>query len=231
VAIALEQAIREFDRSAKAAGAAAAEQQRQDVVRQFPREEWPTVVLERYALGLSTHRDTFCKLLEFETPELGSIRGGSARKLLIYKHKDKPGWYFDPTYPDVESAWRAVREAFVQAFSLAEAADWAAIDALAPLRSGAALRVNAVFCYAPEGLLPIYSRDHMAHFRELLGDTSAGIDAVQDNYALHELVHQRPEFSGWSVHEIMRFIYGWADPRPTRRIVKNWMAVCWLSLG
>ena len=48
----------------------------------------------------------------------------------------------------------------------------------------------------------------MAHFRELLGDTSAGIDAVQDNYALHELVHQRPEFSGWSVHEIMRFIYG-----------------------
>jgi hypothetical protein len=107
------------------------------------------VVLERYALGLSTHRDTFCKLLEFETPELGSIRGGSARKLLIYKHKDKPGWYFDPTYPDVESAWRAVREAFVQAFSLAEAADWAAIDALAPLRSGAALRVKAVFCYAP----------------------------------------------------------------------------------
>jgi hypothetical protein len=39
VAIALEQAIREFDRSAKAAGAAAAEQQRQDVVRQFPRED------------------------------------------------------------------------------------------------------------------------------------------------------------------------------------------------
>jgi 5-methylcytosine-specific restriction enzyme B len=83
----------------------------------------------------------------------------------------------------------------------------------------------------PEGLLPIYSRDHMAHFRELLGDTSASIDAVQDNHALHELVHQRPEFSGWSVHEIMRFIYGWADPRPTGRIVKNWMAVCWLSLG
>jgi hypothetical protein len=38
--------------------------------------------------------------------------------------------------------------------------------------------------------------------------------AVQDNHALHELAYQRPEFSGWSVHEVMRFVYGWADPAP-----------------
>jgi 5-methylcytosine-specific restriction enzyme B len=91
VAISLEQAIREFDRSAVAARIAAAEQQRQDVVRRFPREEWPTLAIERYAVGLSGHRDTFCRLLEFQTPDLGSIKGGSSRKLVIYKHKDKPG--------------------------------------------------------------------------------------------------------------------------------------------
>jgi 5-methylcytosine-specific restriction enzyme B len=44
--------------------------------------------------------------------------------------------------------------------------------------------------------------------------------AVQDNHALHELVRRRPAFDGWSVHEVMQFLYRWADPRPTRRIVK-----------
>ena len=62
------------------------------------------MAIERYAVGLSGHRDTFCRLLEFQTTDLGSIKGGSSRKLIIYKHKDKPGWYFDPSYPDVESA-------------------------------------------------------------------------------------------------------------------------------
>jgi 5-methylcytosine-specific restriction protein B len=219
-ATSLEQAIREFDRSAVTGPVAAAEQQRQEVVRRFPREEWPTMAIERYAVGLSGHRDTFCRLLEFQTPDLGSIKGGSSRKLIIYKHKDKPGWYFDPSYPDVEAAWRAVREAFVEAFSLADAHDWTGVDALAPLRSGAALRAKAVFSYAPAGLLPIYSREHIAHFRQLLGDAAHSVDAVQDNHALHELVHQRPEFKGWSVYEIMQFLYHWAHPRPTRRIVK-----------
>jgi 5-methylcytosine-specific restriction enzyme B len=220
VATSFEQAIREYDRSAVAGAVAAAEQQRQEVVRRFPRDQWPTMPIERYAVGLSGHRDTFCRLLEFQTPDLGSIKGGSSRKLIIYKHKDKPDWYFDPAYPDVNSAWLAVREAFVEAFSLAEAHDWAGVDNLAPLRSGAALRAKAVFCYVPAGLLPIYSREHIAHFRELLGDRAHSIDAVQDNHALYELVYQRPEFDGWLVHGIMEFLYHWADPRATRRIVK-----------
>lgn len=29
---------------------------------------------------------------------MGSIRGGAVRKLIISKHRDKPGWYFPPEY-------------------------------------------------------------------------------------------------------------------------------------
>ena len=29
---------------------------------------------------------------------------GSSRKLIIYKHKDKPGWFFDPQYKDEQEA-------------------------------------------------------------------------------------------------------------------------------
>ena len=80
--------------------------------------------LERYALGQENSEDTFCRWMEFRTQHLGSMRGGSARKLLIYKHKDRPGWYFDPEYGDEQSAWLKVREAFVQAFVKAQAGDW-----------------------------------------------------------------------------------------------------------
>ena len=177
------------------------------------------MAVERYAVGLSGQRDTFCRLLEFQTTELGSIKGGSSRKLIIYKHKDKPGWYFDPSYPDVQAAWRAVREAFVQAFSLAEVHDWAGVDALAPLRSGSALRAKAVFCYAPSGLLPIYSRDHIAHFRELLGDRAPSVDTVQDNHALHELVYQRPgaHWLGGPRGHVVALQLGAPEPDPADR--------------
>jgi len=216
----LEQALEEFDRSAVQDAVAAAERQRLEVVRKFPRDAWPTMPIERYAVGLPGGEHTFCRMLEFQTPDLGSIKGGSSRKLVIYKHKNSPGWYFDPSYGDVEAAWNAVRGAFVEAFALAEAGDWAGVDALQPLRPGAALRTKAVFCYVPAGLLPIYSREHLAHFRELFGDTTPGLDAVQDNHRLYQLITERPEFDGWSAHEIAQFLYRWADPRPTHRTVK-----------
>jgi hypothetical protein len=64
------------------------------LLRATTRRRWRS---KRYAVGLSGQQDTFCRLLEFHTPDLGSIKGGFSRKLIIYKHKDKPGWYFDPT--------------------------------------------------------------------------------------------------------------------------------------
>ena len=63
----------------------------------FPLEQWPTMPLERYALGQKESEETFCRWMEFRTQHLGSMQGGSARKHIIYKHKDKPGWYFDPS--------------------------------------------------------------------------------------------------------------------------------------
>jgi 5-methylcytosine-specific restriction protein B len=77
-----------FDRSSVAEDEAMADAERKQVMAQFPPGEWATLPLERYALGLdgSGTGMTYCRLLEFGTPRLGSIRGGSAAKHIMYRH-------------------------------------------------------------------------------------------------------------------------------------------------
>lgn len=219
----MTEALASYDRAAVKERVQAAERERKEVTDRFPLEQWPTLPLERYALGQENSEDTFCRWMEFRTQDLGSMRGGSARKLIIYKHKDKPGWYFDPEYKDEQEAWQKVRDAFVQAFQKAKVSDWNTIDELAPLQGGPALRLKALHVYFPDSILPIYSEQHIRHFLRLLERQEAddrNLEVVRLNRALHAAVRENPEFKGWSPIEVMRFLYHWADPREQRRVVK-----------
>jgi len=131
----LETALASYDRSLAKEHVVEGERERKEATDRFPLDQWPTMPLERYALGQEDSEDTFCRWMEFRTQHLGSIKGGSARKLIIYKHKDKPGWYFDPEYKDENEAWDKVRAAFVQAFEKAQTNDWNSIGELTPLQS------------------------------------------------------------------------------------------------
>jgi 5-methylcytosine-specific restriction protein B len=105
----LEKAVALYDRTADQGFLDAAEQERKELLERFPLTQWETLPLERFALGQRDSEDTFSRWMEFRSPHLGSMRGGSARKLIIYKHKDQPGWYFDPEYQDEQQAWLKVR--------------------------------------------------------------------------------------------------------------------------
>lgn len=214
----LEDALEAFDRDAAKLAAEEAEALRRSIVARFPLEKWPALPLERYALGGQDH-DNFCYVMEFESEALCSIRGGSARKHAIY-HQASGDWYYDDSYPTVDAAWEAVRGAFVKAFELAGAGDFEAVDDLRPIRSAAALRTKALYVYFPEQMLPICSSAHLAHFITVLGGSAGQRGAVEANRALLQLVRDRPEFEGWLPHEIMTFLYDWADPRKARLVVK-----------
>ena len=221
--IQLEKAVASYDRATDKKFVAAAELERKEVVERFPLDQWPTMSLERYALGQEESEDTFSRWMEFRTQHLGSMRGGSARKHIIYKHKDKPGWYFDPEYKNEQEAWLKIREAFVQAFRDANVNNWNAIDALPPLAGGPALCLKALHLYFPNEILPVYSQQHIRHFLRLLEAPEAGdrtLGAVRLNRELLVNAIQRPEFKSWSTQEVMRFLYRWADPREERRVIK-----------
>ena len=219
----LDDALATYDRLSNLEAVNKAEEKRLQVFERFPLEGWPIMPLERYALGQADSKNTFCWWMEYGTLELGSIKGGNALKHIIYKYKDKPGWFFPPEYKNENDAWELVRAAFVEAFDKAKFGDWDGIDEIEPLRSGSALKCKAVHTYYPEGTLPIYSKDDLKHFLKLFSRSEAddkSFDVIRLNRALLSAVRQRSEFESWTNVEIMKFLYDWANPREMRRVVK-----------
>lgn len=221
-AVTIQQAIAQFDRNAIATRRAKAEEERQEVIRRFPIEKWPALSLEQYALGQDDSENTFSRWLEFRTQTIASMKGGSARKLLIYKHANQPGWYFDSAYGSKEQAWEAVRSGFVEAFARASRGEWDTIDDIASLQSGQALRIKSLYIYFPTEILCVCSYTHIKHFLQRLapnaGDPALGV--VSLNRRLLAALRSIPQLNDWTNWEIMCLLYSWADPRKARRIVK-----------
>jgi 5-methylcytosine-specific restriction enzyme B len=218
----LEAALSRYDRQADQQAVAQAEQERQQVLQHFPLETWPELPLERYALGQGNKRDCFCWWLEFGTPHVGSIKGGNARKHIIYKQQDGT-WYYPPKFPNEQEAWRALRSSFVEAFTEAQAGVWEKVGETEGIALGPALSAKSLYCYFPNDVLPIGSIIHIRHFLALLGSAEAeagGYEVVRLNRILLQSLRQRPEFNGWTTKELERFLYHWADPRDQRRAVK-----------
>ena len=65
----IHDAISAFDREASQGEVETADRQRQEVVGRFPLDGWPTLTLERYALGqATTKKESYCWWMEFGTP-------------------------------------------------------------------------------------------------------------------------------------------------------------------
>ena len=220
--LSLDQALAQYDRAEAKAGWARQLEVIAQVQRDFPLDEWPTLPIERYALGTPSSKQGFSWMMEFGTPDLCSIKGGAAKKHLIYLHKTGE-WYFDAAYPDHLQAWAALREGFFEAFTAARENRLTDIDQIDVLRSGPALTAKAAFCYAPDALLPVASHAHVNHFVALLSQGT--VDATgQAPFTAHtqlkQLVDDDPRFHGWGLGEVMGFLYFWADPRNSTTVLK-----------
>ncbi len=211
-------AAAEFDRTAVADIESAAEDERKQVLAQFPLEEWAKLPLERYALGQGSppgSGPTYCRLMEFGTPHLGSIKGGSAAKHIMYHHNSGEWRLAAPLRGmDPQDAWAELRGQFVRAFDAVGAGDFEALDDLEVLRYGPTLVTKSLATYFPQHFLPIYAAEHLRTFVTLLGgEARAGVPASRTNQQLRELVRSREEFEGWTGQEVMRFLYKHFNPR------------------
>ncbi|MFB8007518.1 AAA family ATPase [Nocardia sp. NPDC056000] len=219
----LHGAIEDFDRPGTAEHLALVGQQRQEVLTQFPLEAWQELPLRRYALGLGSDGDEvpYCKLMEFGTPNLGRLGGGSASKHIIFRHNSGE-WRLAPALHglDTDTAWERLRGEFVTAFDAAARSDFAALDELEILRSGQSLVTKTLSTYFPQHFLPISSVSHLRSFIELFGGTpEPNAAAWRANRQLRELVNLEPELRDWNPHEVMLLLYQAFDPRPTKRTV------------
>ncbi|MEU9608681.1 AAA family ATPase [Streptomyces sp. NPDC048057] len=221
----LAERIARFDREAAEQGADSAEEERQRVLKEFPLEDWPELALERYALGPAGYggrRQSFCRLMEYGTNAIGSIRGGSAAKHIIFQHRTGE-WRVPAALRgiDVHAAWEQVRTEFNTAFAAAAEGAYERIDELESLSYGQALTTKTLTVYAPGDFLPVFSASHVRHFTALLGGLphqyASGVRTWRANRELLALVRQTPEFAGWRPHVVMEFLYAFHDPRPRNR--------------
>ena len=219
----LSQAIAQFDRSPTNPVAEGYRSQRAEILKRFPLKRWPQMRLEDYALGQPEVEDTYCYWLEFKSQWVGSIGGGSARKLIIYKRKDREGWFFPRLFSNEREAWDRLRSEFLQAFELADRGDWERIDELETLAFGPLVKLKSLHVYFPDEVLPVYSTDHLRRFLRSLSRPSEEVNAssvVALNRFLLAALRQKPSLEGWNTEELQRLLYEWRDPRWTKRVLK-----------
>ncbi len=224
----LDKRIARFDRAEAGQLADKAEEERRQVQDEFPLGKWVDLPLERYALGPDAGAlsgRSFCRLMEYGTDTFGSIRGGSAAKHIIFQHRGGAWRIVPAALRDVgpREAWQQVREEFVTAFAAAAEQAYGHIDELESLSYGQALTTKALAVYFPDSFLPIFSSSHLRHFITLLGGRAhtqaSGVRAWRANRELLGLVRKTPAFEGWRLHEVMRYLYTFHDPRPGDRVV------------
>lgn len=217
----LDVALAQFDRASIADRLANGLAEIERVQRDFPRDGWPSMPLERYALGVEHYKNTFCYRMEFGMRTVGGIGGGSARKHMIFLQKKDHRWYHDAAFANEQDAWTVVRQGFVDAFAALDRGELASIDEIEPLRSGASLAAKACYVYFPDRFLPIASKDHVNHFLTTLsGHDPARLERFAAIDLLKKTIDDTGLFTGWHTLEIERFLYWWADPRQTSALVK-----------
>jgi 5-methylcytosine-specific restriction protein B len=113
-----------------------------------------------------------------------------------------------------------VRSAFVRGFELAQAGDWAAIDALGAIANASSLRAKTYCTYFLEDHIPIFSTPYQAHFYRLLGGEGPAPSGVAGTRALRQVTAASGLFDGWHPSEIATFLGAWSPPGVAHRIVK-----------
>lgn len=200
-----------FDPPAHDDEIAAAETERAKVLERFPRDAWPSMPVTDYALGQKDRPETFCWWMEFGARHLGSIKGGNAKKHLVYYQRGADRWWYDDRiYDSIEDAWQSVRGAFLRAFELGDAGEFEAVDTLAPLKPGPALTTKTLHVYFPDDVLPICSHAHLRHFLRELREPRAdepGLGTVTLNRLLLAGLRASGLVEGWSTKQMERLLY------------------------
>lgn len=200
-----------------------AEEARKIVLDRFPRSGWPTLPLEQYAQGDAISVEApFCTVMEFHTPALGSIKGGSAAKHMIYRHNSGEWRLAAPLKGlDPELAWDWLRTEFLKAFNSIEAEDFDALDELKVLHSGQSLATKTFATYYPQHFAAVYGQDHLRWFIEILEEEPLrAAPSWSLNRQLRSLLEPLDDSLGLAPFEALRALYLHFPPPREAQIIK-----------
>jgi 5-methylcytosine-specific restriction protein B len=172
----------------------------------FPRSAWESLTLDRYALGTENTRESYSYALEWGTPDLGSIRGGSSLKHVIFRRRKDGEWHYPVAYSDVDEAWAALRSDFRTLLDFADQGRWADITSLSALQGATVVTLKTLSLYFPHDVLPIHSQEHLKYFASRLG-LPVESDVVLLNRSILEHLRSLLGIADLSGHEMAALLY------------------------
>lgn len=184
------------------------EQLRREFVEKFPIESIRKMDVDNYSLG--GKQGNLCWWLEYNTVELGSIKGGVALKHKIYYSVKEARWIFPKEFKNETEAWLKLREELYKFLKEFRDEGIYEVGQTNILYSMNMVRTKLLFLYYPEKLLPIYSADHIFKMLEFFGYKKEEIknwDSIKANMELKKLQLSDDKFKEWNCYKFMQFLY------------------------
>ena len=164
--------------------------------------------IEQYALGKK--QGSLCWWLEYNTIELGSIKGGSALKHKIFFSVKENKWVFPKEYQNETQAWLELRTEFYKYIKDFDNGDYINLEQTNIIYSMNMVRCKLLYMYYPSKLLPMYSTEHILTALEFFNYAREEIkqwDSVRANIELKKIQANDKVFKNWSPFKFMRFVY------------------------
>ncbi|WP_156045470.1 MULTISPECIES: AAA family ATPase [Actinomycetes] len=183
---------------------------RESVATRFPLADWPTLDLNRYALGTGTSKQSFSYALETATKQIGSISGGSAYKFGIFYHNDGD-WKFPKNFATLDKAWSSIRSDFAALFDLAAAGEWGEAATHSVTGVWSLVVLKALHIYFPDEIFPVFAGSRLRHYARALG-IEPDQSPIALNRALNAALQTYPELSSVDGFQRMILLEGWRPP-------------------
>jgi MoxR-like ATPase/predicted RNA-binding protein with PUA-like domain len=204
-----------FDRKSIQDDLKQAEEERLEIVKRFPLNDFAHMTLERYAYGLEDSQNSFSWALENGTKKLALLANHGSQAFKIYFRKRENRWWYEGDFENEQKAWESIRQIYLHAFAFAKAKRWNEIDQLHTSRHGPNALLKALICYFPNDFLPVTSTSHIKHFLISLGVVDFDARAqniVNLNKLLLFKLKRHPVLEDWTTGELARLLYAWSPP-------------------
>lgn len=205
----MEAYIKDFEKKFPATYVEQAEKIHAEFLAEFPQDKLSEMELDRYALGRSKS-GSFCWWLEYHTTILGSIKGGSAAKLIIYYSPKNNEWKYPGEFPSVAAAWEKLRKDICALLDAYRVLPSPGISEDNLLNKGSMLKTKLLYLYYPDKFLPVYNLDHIKKFLGKMGipkEMTVGKDSIECNQLLKEAVSKHKVLKTWHPIKVLRFFY------------------------
>ncbi|MCK8825246.1 McrB family protein [Fuchsiella alkaliacetigena] len=183
---------------------------RKEFVDKFPLEEIKDLSIEQYALGLENKEESLSWWIEYNTNELGSIKGGNAGKHKVYFSPKYNKWIYPEEFSDQNEAWQQLRQEIYDFLIKFKNGEYQPVDDSKIISGMKAARSKLLYMYFPDRVLPMFKlediREVLRYF-DYQEEDYRNFDITQANLELKKVMDNKEEFKGWNGQKFMRFVY------------------------